>query len=131
MTDHDDLEKCDVCGNACGTLTHHDITGRWCCVNCIAKMKVTDTIGEVEHLVEENEKLRYIAGELQWMARRYADGRMTSVVDVVNELTASLIEMNIQLKQDVGKQLFARDGTRGFGLSEKYMEMEERTTRNE
>lgn len=56
------------------------------------------------------ERLKQIAVELQWMARRYADGRMTSATLTCNECTRNLLAMGIKLKATFDDQMiWARD----------------------
>ena len=67
------------------------------------------------------ERLKQIAVELHWMARRYADGRMTCAVLTLNECTRDLLAMGIKLKSPFGDQIiWARDGDgrRFDGLTE-------------
>ena len=67
-------------------------------------------------------RLKKIAVELQWMARRYADGRMTSAVLTLNECTRDMMAMGIKLKAPFGEQIiWARDadGRRFDGLTEE------------
>jgi hypothetical protein len=66
---------------------------------------------QLKELAEENEKLRRIAKDLQWMARRYANGRRTYAVGVCNDATKHLIEMGVEIKPDpVGDTIWAMDG---------------------
>jgi len=70
---------------------------------------------------KQAERLKQIAVELQWMARRYADMRMTSAVLTCNECTRDLLAMGIKLKVPYGEQIiWARDGDgrRFDGLTE-------------
>jgi hypothetical protein len=65
---------------------------------------------------EEIALLKSIAIDLHWMARRYADGRMTGSPSTINGCTRQLLDMGVALKSP----LYARDGMgREFdGLSE-------------
>ena len=66
-------------------------------------------------------RLKKIAVELQWMARRYADERRTSAVLTFNECTRDMIAMGIQPKcSSLDEIIWARDGGgRAFdGLTE-------------
>lgn len=67
-------------------------------------------------------RLKKIAVEFQWMARRYADGRKTSVALTCNECTRDMIAMGIQPKcSSLDEIIWARDGGgRAFdGLTEE------------
>jgi hypothetical protein len=59
----------------------------------------------------ENIRLRVICRDLQWMARRYADGRHTYAVGMVNDATRYLdsIGCGIAIDPPYGTK-FARDG---------------------
>ncbi len=66
------------------------------------------TRGEIE---AENALLREAVLEFHWMAQRYADGRMTYVTSLFNEVVRKLLAANIPLQHlGVGSNLFARDG---------------------
>jgi hypothetical protein len=62
---------------------------------------------EANRLREENDQLRTICSDLHWMARRYADGRMTGAPAVVNACTRQLLELGLFTLRG---PLYARDG---------------------
>lgn len=57
---------------------------------------------QVEHLVE-------IVKDLHWMARRYADGRMTYASKLFNDHTNDLLVMGVEIRPTDGS-LYATDG---------------------
>ena len=82
-----------------------------------------------KELLAENIKLRLVAKDLHWMARRYADGRISYAVSMLNDITADLLEMDVKLNPCGENKLFARDGkakieTGLFILPEKYEQLE-------
>lgn len=70
-------------------------------------------------LEEENTRLKRICADLQWMAKRYADGRQTYATGMLNDATRELISMGVKLNPCGEEIIWARDGGgRGFdGLS--------------
>jgi hypothetical protein len=70
--------------------------------------------------------LKKIASELQFWARRYADGRMTVAVDEVNRLTESLILKGIECQPEtVGERkgsIWAFDGDPQLCVTKGYIE---------
>jgi hypothetical protein len=75
-----------------------------------------EAIAEIARLRAENAALSTATVEFHWMARRYCDGRMSTVVSSVNGIARDLIEAGIPLHEP----RFARDGMgRSFdGLTE-------------
>ena len=73
-------------------------------------------------IIRENETLRRICANFQWMARRYADGRSTYAVSMLNDNTYLLLNMGVQLTVGAEKKIFAQDGM--FGLSQEYIDLE-------
>ena len=61
------------------------------------------------NLKAENKTLKQICKDLQWMARRYADGRSTYAVGLVNDCTKTLLVLGVDLFEGDGA-LWARDG---------------------
>lgn len=59
---------------------------------------------------DENATLRAIARDLHWMARRYADGRMTYAASTVNEHTRTLLALGVKLNPTGDGTIWARDG---------------------
>ena len=58
----------------------------------------------------ENRQLREACLDLQWMARRYADGRGSYAVGVVNAITRYFVSIGMPiLKDPIAKTMFARD----------------------
>ena len=53
--------------------------------------------------------LKRIASELQWMARRYADGRQSYATCKLNSMTRELKEMGVELRETSDKTVWARD----------------------
>lgn len=51
-------------------------------------------------------RLESIIHNLHWMARRYADGRMSAAVEAFNRATQDALDLGIELRHP----LFARDG---------------------
>ncbi len=60
------------------------------------------------HLRAQNDALRNIAGDLQWMARRYADERGTYAGGILNDATRYLLKIGVPLSQSDGI-VWARD----------------------
>lgn len=60
-------------------------------------------------LKQENELLRRVARDFHWMARRYADGRMTYATGLFNDHTRLLLSLGVELNNCDGT-LFAQDG---------------------
>ncbi len=61
------------------------------------------------HLRAENDALRKIAGDLQWMARRYADQRSTYAVGMMNDATRYLLSIGVELSTS-DRIVWALDG---------------------
>lgn len=63
-------------------------------------------------LVEENNKLKEICCDLAWMARRYADGRMSMAVSSYNNNVEELVKMGVYLRPDIINEntIWAKDG---------------------
>ena len=89
----------------------------------MALVDVCDTCGHEYNA--ENKVLRQICKDLQWMARRYADGRMTYAVAMLNEHTETLLDLEVDLNSGAEKKIFARDGMEGFELPEHLIKLEE------
>lgn len=70
---------------------------------------------------EKYQTLKKIAGELHWMARRYADGRQSYVTHQFNEMTRMLQSIGVELNETSDQTVWARDamGRQFDGLSEK------------
>jgi hypothetical protein len=64
---------------------------------------------DVAALEEENKRLREIVADLHWMARRYADNRMTYATGLHNDRTRELLAMGVDLNPG-SEGLWARDG---------------------
>lgn len=56
------------------------------------------------------EKLLEIVTDFHWMARRYADGRMSYATSLFNDHTRVLQSMDIELNPTADGVLFAQDG---------------------
>lgn len=65
---------------------------------------------EIDRLERENQILRIIAKDLHWMARRYADGRMTYAANTVNGHARALLAMGVELNPTGDRTIWARDG---------------------
>lgn len=65
-------------------------------------------------------RLREIARNLHWMARRYCDGRGSYATGMFNDLTRELLAMGIELNPTGDGTIWARDDRgRGFdGLTD-------------
>lgn len=70
------------------------------------------TMGYINDLEKENEKLRLIVSETLWMARRYADGRSTYAPLVVNECIGKALELGIDMSGPP-EEIYASDGMLG------------------
>jgi hypothetical protein len=70
---------------------------------------------------DKYKELKKIAGELHWMARRYADGRQTCATHQFNEMARKLLEMGVELNEGSDGTIWARDamGRQYDGLSEE------------
>jgi hypothetical protein len=65
---------------------------------------------------QENEQLRRMVVDLQWMARRYADGRKTYAPSMVNDITLQALRMGIPIKKaNEDEEIWAYDGMFGYG----------------
>lgn len=58
---------------------------------------------------DDVEKLRQIAADLHWMARRYADGRQTYATGMFNDATRELLRMGVHLSPGADGTIWARD----------------------
>lgn len=67
------------------------------------------------------QELERIVRDLHWMARRYADGRMTYATSMFNNHTRRLLELGVELNPTGDDTIWARDGMgRAYdGLSEQ------------
>lgn len=64
-----------------------------------------------KQLREENEILQKCVLDLYWMARRYADGRMSYAVPTCNDAIRKLIDIGLPIKEDpINNRMFAVDG---------------------
>lgn len=64
----------------------------------------------IQELRAENMKLREIAKDLQWMARRYANVRQTSAPYIVNMATRYLLSIGVKLNDCAGEGIYAKQG---------------------
>lgn len=64
---------------------------------------------KIAELEMQLEALKRHATNLHWMARRYADGRMSYVTGLFNDITRYLLVIGCELKPDDGT-IWARDG---------------------
>lgn len=63
-----------------------------------------------QQLELENHQLRHIVADLQWMARRYANGRRTYATAILNDHTRALLRMGAVLNPTGDEIIWARDG---------------------
>ncbi len=63
--------------------------------------------------------LATIIRDILWMARRYADNRMTFAPSTVNEAIDKAKALGIEIHGDVDVGMYARDGQLGSWNSEK------------
>ena len=86
-----------------------------------------------EELKKENETLRDAAIAFHWMARRYADGRMTYAAHIVNDHTYKLLKMGVCLDINIdiagNDTFFAHDGQENlekncFCIPKHYLDLE-------
>lgn len=63
-----------------------------------------------QQLRNENAALRRICADLHWMARRYAEGRMTFSPQVVNDATRYLLSIGVPINPTDDGIIWARDG---------------------
>lgn len=65
-----------------------------------------------KQLINENNRLKQICSDLAWMARRYADGRMSMAVSTYNNNVEELVKMGVYLKPDIISEntIWAKDG---------------------
>lgn len=90
--------------------------GPWARYLCRAQLEKAEPA-----LQADIEQLKYIARELHWMARRYADGRQSYVTGNFNLATRALLELGVQLNSTGDKTIWARDAAgRAFdGLTDE------------
>lgn len=69
---------------------------------------------------DEVRKLKRICIVLQWMARRYVDGRRSYATGMFNEITRDLLSFGVELNPCDERIVWARDsnGRKFDGLSE-------------
>lgn len=67
----------------------------------------------------ENAALRKIVVDLHWMARRYADGRMSTAPEMFNDAVKALLAMGIKFNKTFDQIIWARNsmGRRYDGLT--------------
>ena len=70
-------------------------------------------MSELEKLRTENANLRSALQETLWMARRYADGRMTFAPTDVNKVIDYCQSINLSIEPDSDIGVYARDGHLG------------------
>lgn len=63
-----------------------------------------------EFTPEQVAKLIDVIIDFHWMARRYADGRMTYATSLFNNHTDALLELGIPLNMTADQTLYAQDG---------------------
>lgn len=61
----------------------------------------------------ENEVLRRIVADLHWMARRYAHGRSSYAVGLLNDHTRALLGLGVKLNPTGDNTIWATDGQFG------------------
>lgn len=76
-----------------------------------APIDVVDLEARIRELEAENARLRAIAGDLHWMARRYVDGRMTYAVGLFNGHVRDLLRLGVRLIATADGTIWARDGS--------------------
>ena len=59
---------------------------------------------------ERERILELIVQDLHWMARRYANGRMSYVTSMFNEHTQTLLNLGVELNPANDGTIWARDG---------------------
>ncbi len=64
---------------------------------------------QLAELQIENDRLKVIARDLHWMARRYADGRQSYATSLHNDNTRALLAMGVALNATGDGTLWARD----------------------
>ena len=64
----------------------------------------------VAELERENATLRHAFREIAWMARRYADGRMTYAASTYNDAVRAVLALGIELPVNADGTVWARDG---------------------
>jgi hypothetical protein len=62
-----------------------------------------------QQLELENQRLRHIASELHWMARRYADGRRGYAPSSFNNCVRDLLSMGVKLSPGSHRTIWATD----------------------
>lgn len=67
---------------------------------------------ELTALQVKNQRLEHIIRETLWMARRYADGRMTYAPETVNKCIDETFELGIDLSGPA-EEIYAKDGILG------------------
>ncbi len=65
---------------------------------------------ELEVFDKRCSQLEWIIQEIQWMARRYAHGRMTMAVDSYNEAIELAQELGMEFRPDTDGLVLAKDG---------------------
>lgn len=65
---------------------------------------------EMDIVERENQKLKNIILEIQWMARRYANGRKTYAVDQYNTAIKAAQALGIEFRPDTDGLVMAKDG---------------------
>lgn len=68
-----------------------------------------DNNNELEQLKVKCAALQKVIQDIHWMARRYADGRMSYSTKMFNDAIKKAMEYGVELRQTDGT-LFARDG---------------------
>jgi len=82
--------------------------GRVCAENSLLRAELVEARAEVE-------RLKVVAGDLHWMARRYADGRQSYATGLFNDCTRALLKMGVKLNATGDGTIWARDaGGRAF-----------------
>ena len=94
-------------------------------------MKKTKKELETESIIlqKENQILRKAVVDLQWMAKRYANKRMTCVAHTMNDHTYKLLAMGIILDTSSDGTFFAHDGQENiakhaFCIPKHYLDLE-------
>jgi len=87
-----------------------------------------------KEILKENEILTEAVIDFHYMARRYADGRMTYAANIVNDHTYKLLQMGIVLSPDGFEEsldgtFFAHDGQENierncFCIPKHFLELE-------
>ena len=85
------------------------------CATCMGHLN--ESVREIKSLLQKErsqtkkaDTLEKVVIDIQWMAKRYVDGRRTYAVAMYNDAIKKAIDMGLHFREDCDGEIFAKDG---------------------